>query len=68
MSIFNQAIRIVNKHETPLPVTKLSQEPSAFDTGDSAIKTSLTYVLEKDAKFFIPINEWMIRSITKCHT
>ena len=47
MSIFNHATRIVNEHDGLLPVTKLSHEPSPFDTAD--VKTSMTYILGQEA-------------------
>ena len=50
MSVFGHAIRIINENESPLPITKLSQEPSPFDTGGCEVKSSMTYMLKKDAE------------------
>ena len=50
MSVFGHAIRIINENESPLPVTKLSHEPSPFDTGGCEVKSSMTYILKKDAE------------------
>ena len=50
MSVFGHAIRIINENESPLPVTKLSHEPSPFDTGECEVKSSMTYILKKDAE------------------